>query len=74
MELVYSYQFADSKPLAGMLNPEIEPMMVYVVEMGSAKEFDTAIMNEAPTSAVSQVEGTRAWQGSRARGRTRPGA
>ena len=39
-------------------------MMVYVVEMGSAKEFDTAIMNKALTSAIYQVEGNRARQGS----------
>ena len=74
IELVHSYQFADSKPLAAMLNPAIEPMMVWVVEMGSAKEFDTTIMNEALTSAVCQVEGTRARQVSGACGCTRPGA
>ena len=49
-------------------------MMVCVVEMGSAKEFDTTIMNEALTSAICQVEGTRARQGNGARGCTWLGA
>ena len=41
------------KPLAAMLNPLIEPVMVYIVEMGSTKKFATDTMNKALTSAVS---------------------
>ena len=66
-DLVRSHHLMDSKSLATKLNPAMESIMVCVVEMGSAKKFDTTIVNKALVSAVSQVEGNRAGQGSQAR-------